>query len=280
MFVCKGEAIDLLRMESAVNDTMSFMCLACEAISKTEAVSPLDRAKYVNLFSSSSMKSMDIMSRLRKTLAPLPLAQSWTMCNQWLKHVREFAGVMSEACLREVATTLQKSSSAVDTRCPRWGTFISDDKIDLEVARMQFGQKSIQEIPGKVRELAQCIKDAREVGKALGVEKVGDHPICKDSMRVAAESFNFGKATTNIAGAVRVATAPPNSPAANSIHMVMELRSSLPAALVARLDAMKAEQDQEASETPAGAAACGSGRSKGAKRAGSATAPAPKSRKS
>lgn len=241
-FVTKAMAIDLIRIERVMNDLIMDMYLTYHVIDNFRYAA-LARAKYVQALGDATADARNLLAPMRKTLADLELKRSATFYAEWVENVQDMCMIMRKLVIAEGSGALKKVVKTLDLLIPRWGSFLSDTTLDDDLVRLQLVQNcAIRRLPSTVRELATAIGDMRTLGTALNIENISEHSGARDAMRMATNSFDFGKKTVNIAAAARLLYEPRDAALA-SMDLVMKFRSSLPQALLRRLEAIEAEGD-------------------------------------
>lgn len=238
LMATKKDATHILSMERQINDAICIFVTATVSMAKAD-LSSEDKARVVSLCSKAAQAAKRVTESLRTSLSHLDLNPSILFLTQWLTNLTEMAAAMKDHLMASESDTVLQLSKAVDASCPRWGSIITDTTIDMELCKLQLlHNESVKSLPTKVRSLANGIQMLKATATALGIEDPAGHTISRDTIRVATNSFAWGKRTVNIAAAVKVCNDPPEVAAA-TVDMVLKLGDSLPRSLRDCLERIK-----------------------------------------
>lgn len=175
-------------------------------------------------------------------LRDAPLSHTVAFLKQWTHATSAFAAAAGTDLLRQCARDLTSASADVDNACPRWGDFVNDTQISLDSAHLQLiVDPKVGALPHAVRSLHQQLCTMREVANVLGIDDIIEHKVTKNVLRCAGNSLSFGKRTVRVAAAVKLLKRGAAGASVKDIDAILGTRSGLPLALLARLDALRAE---------------------------------------
>jgi hypothetical protein len=235
LLVDKSTAIAFIDVEFHVNAVAYYQVLAMVAAVSTDVEL---RATHLQAWRATAKGVAERIAALRGPLAALPLARSAAFFTQWVGCSATLAEAMVPITVKICSNWLLKGASAIDKACPNWGSFITDSEVIDDLARLQILKNpSVHQVPAKIRTMATVVGKCKTVGSILELS-MDQHPASKDAMRVAMNSFQFGKKTVNVAAATRVLfdSMDSSKPCQKKVKAVLAFKDSLPTGLVARLE--------------------------------------------
>lgn len=250
--VSKSEALNLLTFEAQVNDCVCTLAAGVMSLQSGCVLEPAVRASHIHSSRMCIRSAIDALTPLSETLGALPLRRSAALIFEWMKSARSLAERMMEIDIAMFRDGMLKVSSALESNCPRWGSFVTDHSISDELAKLQLIQNSaIHTLPRMTRELGERMNLLKAIAEAYGMtDPLTELVYTRDPVRLASNAFAFGKRTVNVAAAVKVLFDETASLA--SLELVLGFRTSLPQGLLARLE-MRHEDMQNGS--PSGTSA-------------------------
>lgn len=245
------EAIDLVGVISAVT-TVAYEMIAVHlcVFEHDGGDKPGDfKAMAANIasFRSAIEQASDELHKSSTTpLAEKPLRFTIAHMSQWLKVTQIFETHVSDFVLGLYAKIVSDSSASIDSDCPRWGDSINDRDFKDDSARVQLLlNPRMQELPAAIRNLQEKALVLVEVCAALTGRTPENVEACSTAARAANNSLRFAKRTVSVAAATKAVLAATPNP--KLLQTVLQIKGTLPAALVARLEAaLKAASTSEA----------------------------------
>lgn len=240
------EAGHLLDIVSGLNDIVCLGMTIVRVCGPASGADVLNQASQVKSLQSAVQDFRPMLQATKAALAHCPLRRSWAMITQWTENL----GVLADTAMANIIVAhkdvLLATAQDCDASCPRWGSFMTDSEISMDMARLQLVEnKAIFALPAKVRRCAEQMGTLKALGDIANLS-VEAHCLTRDVIRISQSSFEFGRRTMNVAAATRVLFEVPDV-AAKSLPIVLRFRASLPAALAAKLDALSGGGGSDAS---------------------------------
>lgn len=255
----KSSALGLLRCELLVNQVI-FGLTAVHILCYTDAEDDcLKRAGAVVELKVLVQETIKVLSQEAGPLCEAPLHRSIPVLRTWAAAVETFNKLTAEEILQTSTRHVMARAAAVDQLCPRWGESITDHSMNDDAAKVQLiFDNQLSQLPDACRLLHDSLVKLGKVGTVLGVPGgVEKHITTREFVRSGRLSLSFGKRTVNVSAAVRMVFNKPLN--RKGIAAMLGFKSSLPGALVRKLEtAMEtSEGDASLAANPAAASASG-----------------------
>lgn len=166
-----------------------------------------------------------------------PITATPAFLKQWLATAGTFVDLLKGFILNGIASDIQQQSSKIDQTCPRWGDVCNDSEFNEPGCRLQLvTNPNLPSLPSMCRELHNSLADMTRVSTLLKGSDDADERV-REAICLGQSSLTFGVKTVNVSAAAKVVCSPKVS--AKQLDAVMSFKSSLPAALANRLDALR-----------------------------------------
>lgn len=274
-----ASGVALIDLERRVN-TLVYLCVAghVRCLDFGSGADLLKQARIAAMLQKAAPQASAALRAAPSDLMEVPLRQTIAFLPQWVSAAAALASGFAEAVLQAAGRAVAEATTAVDSRCPRWGEHINDNHMHDQGARIQLVMNpGLSALPGECRALHVAMTPAGQVADTLGVA-IDSHADLRETLRAARNSFGFGKKTVNVAAATKVLFSALVRMA--SVRSMLTLRDTLPIALATRLEALLEETltaPHPSGATPASSAHASSGikRSRSSCSVGVEAAPAP-----
>lgn len=197
------------------------------------------RARLVQHVSSAISAATRSLASVPTQVLEAPLVRTIAFERQWLQVAGRYGELLAGAVLDDAAARVRSQSHVVSQMCPRWGENVNDAEVRDAGAKLQMlMDPQVPKLPQEIRRLHEALTEMGIVGRELSLPtSVAEHTSTKEVVRNADLSMDFARRTVQVAAGIKVLFAP--KPAIVNIDAILKMRSTIPTALVLRLESLR-----------------------------------------
>mmetsp|Transcript_60957 Transcript_60957/g.199580 ORF Transcript_60957/g.199580 Transcript_60957/m.199580 type:complete len:335 (-) Transcript_60957:139-1143(-) len=250
--VSANTAMQILRAVEHITTSECALWQAHETACNSSVEGAISQAEMVKRLGQQLVEADVFLHKLGADVVDLPLFHKVGHLQVWLRGVQKYHECLQTDVLSKFVKVVTKHNTVVDEACPRWGTCITDDTVNVEVASLSFSSEKVASLPSLVDKLWASLSELSWVGCSLGLGTPVDQYIATRSVvGVAMNSLEFGKRTVTVAAAFKLAT---DATASLADRVSMSKQVGIPKALFKMLTS------EVANEAAKGSKASGSAR--------------------